>query len=559
MADSQLAGLIEESVRAHAPLPALGDHGGGTLTYAEAAGRVLRLHALFREMKLKKGAKVALLGRNSSGWAVGYLAALTYGAVAVPILPDFRPDDVHHIVNHSDSVLLLAARGLFEKLDAGRMAELKAVLALESVASRGPLDPLVLRKPADSDLLARAEAAAARAREGAGFSFEKPSEEDLAAIVYTSGTTGFSKGVMLPHRSLGENVVFARANMPLAAGDALVSFLPLAHAFGCAFEFLFPFTTGCHVTFLAQVPSPQLLLRAFSEARPRLVLTVPLVLEKVYARRLRPFLAKPAVRLLSRVPPLRRRIGAMVRAKLLEAFGGKVLEVVVGGAALAPHVERTLLQIGFPVTVGYGMTECGPLISYASWREHKPGAVGRPVDGMDVRIESPDPARVPGELLVRGPNVMLGYYKSPEATREVLGADGWLRTGDLAVRDADGTLFLKGRSKNVLLGPSGQNVYPEEIEARLLALPYVAEALVLERGGRLSALVYPDLEAVDGARLDEKGLSQAMERNRLDVNRQLPAWAALSRIDLVPEEFQKTPTRKVKRFLYAASPGKEVA
>jgi long-chain acyl-CoA synthetase len=360
---------------------------------------------------------------------------------------------------------------------------------------------------------------------------------------------------MLPHRSLHRNVLFAQAHMPLEAGDALVSFLPLAHAFGCAFEFLFPVSVGCRIAFLDKTPSPQVILKAFGAEKPRLVLTVPLVLEKIYAKRVRPFLEKPAVKFLSRLPAFRRKIDALLRKKLLDAFGGRVIEVVVGGAALNPTVEEFLIRIGFPVTIGYGMTECGPLLTYAGWRDHKPQGVGRVVDGMELVVDSPDPSRVPGEVRVRGPHVMTGYYKSPEATAEVLDANGWLGTGDLGLLDSDGFLFLKGRSKTMFLGATGQNVYPEEIEARLNALPLVAESLVVEREHRLHALVYPDLEAADASHVGHEGILKEMERNRLKVNGKLPPFCQITSIEVVPEEFQKTPTKKIKRFLYAGRTG----
>jgi long-chain acyl-CoA synthetase len=356
---------------------------------------------------------------------------------------------------------------------------------------------------------------------------------------------------MLPHRSLHRNVLFAQKYMPLEAGDALVSFLPLAHAFGCAFEFLFPVSVGCRIAFLDKTPSPQVILKAFGTERPRLVLTVPLVLEKIYGKRVRPFLEKPAVRFLTKLPAFRRRVDALLRKKLIDAFGGRVLEVVVGGAALNPTVEEFLLRIGFPVTVGYGMTECGPLLTYAGWREHKAQGVGRVVDGMELVVDSPDPARVAGEVKVRGPHVMAGYYKSPEATAEVLDENGWLRTGDLGLLDSDGFLTLRGRSKTMFLGATGQNVYPEEIEARLNALPLVGESLVVERDHRLHALVYPDLEAADAAHVGHDGILKEMERNRLKLNERLPPFCQVASIEVVPEEFQKTPTRKIKRFLYA--------
>jgi long-chain acyl-CoA synthetase len=523
--------------RAH---PAFSDDGGDTWTYGDAAGRIRRLHALFRALHVKRGDKVALLGRNSSAWATAYLATLTYGATIVPILPDFRRDDTHHIVNHSDAVLLFVQESLALSLEAERMPGVKAMLSLEGFR--------VLAADRDRTARAAEEALAAPASDGG---FEEIAGSEIAAIVYTSGTTGFPKGVVLPHESLLVNVRFARRHMPLAPGDTVVSFLPLAHAFGCTFEFLFPFASGCHVTFVNQLPAPQVLLRLFQEVRPRLILSVPLVLEKIYRKQIRPVLEKPSTRFLMRIPALRRRIGAKVRAKLVTAFGGNFREIIVGGAALTPEVEAFLHEIRFPVTVGYGMTECGPLISYAGWAEHRPGSVGRVIDALEARIDSPRPRSEPGEVLVRGSNVTTGYYKNPDATREAIDDDGWLHTGDLGLFDAAGFLTLKGRCKTMLVGPSGENVYPEGIEAKLNALPFVGESLVLEKGGKLVALVYPDLERVDAEKVGEADLVRKMEENRLFLNGSLPPYAAISRIDLWPEEFVKTPTRKIKRFLYS--------
>ena len=551
MDEETLVPLLERSLRRNFDLPAFSDFPGPALTYGDVAARISRLHAAFRELHVKPGTKVALLGRNSAGWATAYLAVLSHGAVAVPILPDFREEDVHHILNHSESALLLTTEAFFERIDPEKTPGIRAVLSTKD------LSPLWTRKEGTAAALRKVdETERSKLPPGPGaVSWGRPGPDELASIVYTSGTTGFSKGVMLPHRSLLRNVLFAQKHMPLEAGDALVSFLPLAHAFGCAFEFLFPVSVGCRIAFLDKTPSPQVILKAFATERPRLVLTVPLVLEKIYAKRVRPFLEKPAVKLLTRIPALGRKVDALLRKKLLEAFGGRVLEVVVGGAALNPTVEEFLIRIGFPVTVGYGMTECGPLLTYAGWRDHKPQGVGRVVDGMELDVDSPDPARVPGEVRVRGPHVMAGYYKSPEATHEVLDENGWLRTGDLALLDGDGILFLKGRSKTMFLGATGQNVYPEEIEARLNALPYVSESLVVERDHLLHALVYPDLEAADAAKVGHEGILREMEKNRVKVNGKLPPFCQVASIEVVPEEFQKTPTKKIKRFLYAGRAG----
>ena len=544
-----LVGLIGESVRRNWTRPALADWEGTGLTYGQVADEIARLHEIFRICHVAPGDKIALLGRNSASWAVVWLATVTYGAVIVPILPDFRPDDVHHIVKHSDAMLFFVADALFAPLDPGQLRDVGAVFSLADFRL------LHCRK----ESLAKSLEAAARSPRGRRF----PDPEDfrvadvenarLAAIVYTSGTTGFSKGVMLPHRSLLANVVFAKANMPLEPGDTIVSFLPLAHAFGCAFEFLFPFASGCAITFLAQTPSPKIILDAFGAIRPRLILSVPLVIEKIYAKRLAPALEKETTKLLMRIPPVRRILQRKIKEKLVAVFGGRFREIVIGGAALNGDVERFFRAIGFPFTCGYGMTECGPLISYAGWRDHKLGGVGRKVDTLEVRIDSADSQRVPGEILVRGVNVMAGYYKNPEATAAAIDADGWLHTGDLGVIDAEGTIFISGRSKTVILGPSGHNIYPEEIEAKLNSLPFVAESLVIERNGRLFALVYPDLERVDHLRLDERELVQRMEKNRLLLNRILPSYASIAKIDVYSEEFQKTPTKKIKRFLYSGT------
>jgi long-chain acyl-CoA synthetase len=542
-----LVGLIGESVRRNWTRPALADWEGSGLTYGQVADEIARLHEIFRICHVAPGDKVALLGRNSANWAVVWLAAVTHGAVIVPILPDFRPDDVHHIVNHSDATLLFVADALFATLDPGQLRAVTGVLSLADFRI------LHCRKESLAKNLEAAE------RSPRGRRFPDPERfrladvepDRLAAIVYTSGTTGFSKGVMLPHRSLLANVVFAQENMPLEPGDTIVSFLPLAHAFGCAFEFLFPFTSGCAITFLAQTPSPKIILDAFGAIRPRLILSVPLVIEKIYAKRLAPALEKETTKLLMKIPPVRRILQRKIREKLVAVFGGRFREIVIGGAALNGDVERFFHTIGFPFTCGYGMTECGPLVSYSGWRDHKLGGVGRKVDTLEVRIDSTDPRAVAGEILLRGANVMAGYYKNPDATAAAIDADGWLHTGDLGVIDAEDTIFIHGRSKTVILGPSGQNIYPEEIEAKLNSLPFVGESLVIERKGRLFALVYPDLERVDHLRLDERELIQRMEKNRLAVNRILPPYASIAKIDVYSEEFQKTPTKKIKRFLYA--------
>jgi long-chain acyl-CoA synthetase len=546
-----LVDLIGESVRRNWTRPALADWEGRALSYGQAADEIMRLHEVFRICHVGPGDKIALLGRNSASWAVVWLASVTYGAVVVPILPDFRPDDVHHIVNHSDAVLFFVADALLAPLDAKKLRDVVAVFSLTDFRVLHCRKESLARSLAD--VLVPARDARRKQEPPERFQIAAVEDERLAAIVYTSGTTGFSKGVMLLHRSLLANVVFAKKNMPLEPGDTIVSFLPLAHAFGCTFEFLFPFTSGCAITFLAQTPSPQIILDAFGKVRPRLILSVPLVIEKIYAKRLRPALEKETTKLLMKIPPVRRILHRKIREKLVAVFGGRFREIVIGGAALNGDVERFFFAIGFPFTCGYGMTECGPLISYSGWRDHKPGGVGRKVDTLEVRIDSADPRAVPGEILVKGANVMAGYYKNPDATAAAIDADGWLHTGDLGVVDTEGTIFIRGRSKTMFLGPSGQNIYPEEIEAKLNSLPFVGESLVIERKGKLFALVYPDLERVDQLRLHERALVQRMEKNRLALNRILPPYASIAKIDVYSEEFQKTPTKKIKRFLYSGA------
>jgi len=384
-------------------------------------------------------------------------------------------------------------------------------------------------------------------------SFPEISNNELAEIVYTSGTTGFSKGVMLPHNSLLANVIYAQNHMDLKPGDTIASFLPIAHTFGCAFEFLFPFSVGCHITFLGKIPSPKIILQAFKQVRPRLILSVPLVLEKIYDKQIKAALDKGIVKILTKAPLLKNLIYKKVCNKLIEAFGGNFKEIVIGGAALNEKVETFLKMIGFPVTVGYGLTECGPLVSYAPWDEHKTSSVGKIVDTLEVRIDSDDQQKIVGEILVRGENVMLGYYKNEEATNEAIDKDGWLHTGDLGVVDEDGFIFIKGRCKSMILGPSGQNIYPEEIEAKLNNLPFIQESLVVQKNKKLIALVYPDLGLADAKGINEKKLTVKMEENRKFINQQLPPYCPITKIELSPEEFEKTPTKKVKRYLYTLS------
>jgi long-chain acyl-CoA synthetase len=513
------------------------------------AKKIVWLHRLFREAKVKKGDKIAVLGKNSVNWAIVYLATVTYGAVIVPILPDFRPDDVHHIVNHSDAVFLFVSDSIYDTLEDSKMKNLRAIIALEEfkiiVGKKKRLVQDIEEKrlefwnEVDETLTPQTLA------------FEKDiTNKDMAAIVYTSGTTGFSKGVMLPHNSLSANVFFAQENIPLEAGSNILSFLPLAHSYGCAFEFLYPFSLGCHITFLGKVPSPKTILKAFSEINPNLVLSVPLIIEKIYKKKIEPALNKPVTKILKHTPIVKTLIHNKVRDNLVNAFGGNFVEIIIGGAALNPEVEAFLKKIEFPFTIGYGMTECGPLISYASWKTHRSGSAGKIVNYLEVKIDSNDPYNEVGEIMVRGENVMEGYYKNKDATKEVLDEDGWLRTGDLGVIDNDGFIYIKGRSKNMILGPSGQNIYPEEVEGKLNNMPLVQESLILERHGQLMALVYPDFDTFDNMNMSNQELVEKMEENRKELNEKLPTYSKITKVQIVSEVFVKTPTQKIKRFLY---------
>lgn len=539
--------MLQESIKKNWDLPAFSDYKESSITFGEAAGKIIWLHHVFKKTHVKQGEKIALIGRNSTNWALVYLAAITYGAIIVPVLPDFHTDDFHHIVNHSDSVLLFVGDNIYEKIDETKMPELEAIFSLQDLKKL-----LFSKKKTTAKAIEKYNGQVTME----DFSFEKVGNEALAGILYTSGTSGFSKGVMLPHNSLAANVRFARNNIPLKTGDTIFSFLPLAHSFGCAFDFLFPFAVGCHITFLGQIPAPKVLVQALGQIRPRLILSVPLLIEKIYKTRLKPELDKAVIKALTKVPGLSGLIHKKIREKLIEVFGGNFLEIVIGGAALNEEVENFLKKIKFPFTVGYGMTECGPLISYTpSWVGHKKSSVGQLMDTLEIRIDSTvTPADDgTGEIQVRGENVMTGYYKNEEATKAAIDDDGWLHTGDIGMLDGDGFIYIKGRHKDMLLGPSGQNIYPEEIEAKLNNMPYVEESLVIEKDKKIVALVYPNMETVDAEGLSEQDLHEKMEINRELINQQLPAFSRIMKIELFPEEFEKTPTKKIKRFLYIIS------
>ena len=548
MIKETLTGFIRNGIEKGWDIKALSNYQGDDFTYRETATLMARIHLLYREAGIREGDKIALLGKNSVHWGVIYLATVTYGAVIVPLLPDFRPADVQKLIDHSDSLLLFSERSLFQPLDAETFPSVRGVLSVEDFSLLHARDKELEALTGRWDDLFNKKYPEGYRRED--LDLPEIANDRLAVISYTSGTTGNSKGVMLSHNSLAANVRFAHRHMPLEAGDRLVSFLPLAHAYGCAFEFLFPFTLGCHITFLTKTPSPQIITKAFAEIRPRLILSVPLVIEKIYKKKILPSLEKPVMKTLLRIPGINSLLHKTIRKKLLEVFGGNFHEIVIGGAAFNPEAEIFFHRIRFPFTIGYGMTECGPLISYAPWDDRKLFSCGRPVDTLEVRIDSSDPENEAGEILVRGDNVMEGYYKNEEATRHVLDADGWLHTGDLGTMDAEQNIFIRGRSKNMILGPSGQNIYPEEIEAILNNSPLVADSLVVNRDNRIVALVYPDQEVIRARRLAGEELAKAMDRIRREANKELAAYMQVHRIEIMEEDFQRTPKKNIKRFKY---------
>lgn len=538
---------VEESIKKNWDIEALSNYREKGYTYKEIAEVILKMHMVFREYGIQEGDKVALLGRNSANWCAIYLAVVTYGAVIVPILPDFKPEDLHNIINHSDSKIIFVDDKLWEQLEDGRLRELICAVSLDSY------DMLMSRKDSYADFYKKAGTEFRKRYpelKKEDISFSSIDNEKLAVISYTSGTTGFSKGVMIPHRSLAANTRFAQQNMPLDPGDPVVSFLPLAHTYGCAFEFLFPFTFGCHITILTKTPSPQILIQAFKEIRPRLILSVPLVIEKIYKKQLLPVISKPAMKVLLKVPGVNKLLHRKILGKLVETFGGRFKEIVIGGAAFNADAEKFFRKIGLHFSVGYGMTECGPLISYRSWDTTRLGASGKSVDTLEVKIDSADQEKIVGEIILRGDNVMLGYYKNEAATREVIDDEGWLHTGDLGVIDREGNIYIRGRSKNMLLGPSGKNIYPEEIESVINNYKYVSESVVISEEHKLVGLIFPDYEQLNKDGIAEAALNDKLEEIRKEVNERLPEYMAVTKFRVHPEEFAKTPKRSIKRYLY---------
>jgi len=541
--------IIENSIKDHWDLAAFSDYKGQTYQYSDVAVNIEKLHILLEHAGIKKGDKVALVGRNSSHWAISFFGILAYGAIVVPILHDFKADNIHHIVNHSEAKAVFAGSSNWENMTESCMPDVKLFMLLDdlSIISAENKEVITVREHIDEYLTKKYPTTFGR--DDIKYHLEQP--EELAVLNYTSGTTSFSKGVMLPYRSLWSNTKYANENVPFVqAGDNIVCMLPMAHMYGLAFEILNSFGKGCHVHFLTRTPSPKIISDAFTTLRPSLILAVPLIIEKIVKNRIFPELEKPLIKFLLKVPLANKKVLSTIADKLNIAFGEDFGEVVIGGAALNKEVETFLRLINFRYTVGYGLTECGPLVAYEQWDTFKQGSVGRIVDRMEVQIDSEDPEKIVGEILVRGTNIMLGYYKNDEATEAVMMKDGWMRTGDLGTLDADGFLYIRGRSKSMILGPNGQNIYPEEIEDKLNNMLYVAESIVISQGGKLVALIYPDWEQVDKAGISHSEIDSYMQTNINQLNTEIPYYSKISCFKLYQEEFEKTPKRSIKRYLY---------
>lgn len=547
--EQRFLGIIENSLKDHWDLAAFSDYKGQTYLYSDVALHIEKLHILFEEAGIQKGDKVALVGRNSSHWAISFFGILAYGAVVVPILHDFKPDNIHHIVNHSEAKAVLAGGSNWENMTESNMPEVKLFMLLDDMSIISAANEHIRSVREEIDNYLTKKYPNTFGRDDIRYHREQP--EEMAVLNYTSGTTSFSKGVMLPYRSLWSNTRYANENVPFVeAGDNIVCMLPMAHMYGLAFEILNSFGKGCHVHFLTRTPSPKIIGDAFTALRPSLILAVPLIIEKIVKSRIFPQLEKPLIKCLLKIPGLNKVVLKAIAGKLNTAFGENFGEVVIGGAALNKEVESFLRQINFRYTVGYGLTECGPLVAYEQWDTFRQGSVGRVVDRMDVRIESENAENTVGEILVRGANVMLGYYKNEEATEAVMLKDGWMRTGDLGTMDADGFLYIRGRNKSMILGPNGQNIYPEEVEDKLNNMPYVAESIVISRENKIVALIYPDWEQVDKAGINHADIDSYMRKNIEQLNTEIPYYSKVVEFELYQEEFEKTPKRSIKRYLY---------
>ncbi|WP_302761107.1 AMP-binding protein [Phocaeicola coprocola] len=545
---SSLIQLIEESIRKNWNLDAMTDYKGATLQYKDVARKIEKMHILFEHAGIKKGDKIALCGRNSANWTATFLGVITYGAVAVPILHEFKADNVHNIVNHSEARMLFVGDQVWENFNEAAMPHLEGIIELKNfdlVVSRS--QRLTYAREHLNEEFGKRYPCRFRAE---NVSYRREEPEELAVINYTSGTTGYSKGVMLPYRSIISNVVHIHKKVGLKPGDNVVSMLPLGHIFGLVFDFIYGVTVGAHLWFLTRMPSPKIIAESFAEIRPRVIACVPLIVEKIFKKNILPKVDNKLGKLLLKLPIVSDKIKEQIRTQAMEVFGGNFIEIVIGGAPFNPEVEAFLRKINFPYTIAYGMTEAAPLICHSRWDEIHYTSCGKTVSNMETKVLSSDPERIPGELVCRGMNVMLGYYKNEEATAQAIDCNGWLHTGDMAIKDAEGNIFIKGRCKNMLLTASGQNIYPEEIEARLNNMPFVNESLVILAGDKLIALVYPDNEEAFAQGMDKKALEAAIEVNRTELNKMLPAYSQITRIKLYPEEFEKTAKKSIKRFLY---------
>ena len=541
---------IEKSIKDNWDKDALTDYLGATLQYHDVARKIEKLHILFENSGLKKGDKVALCGRNSSSWAVAFFATLSYGAVAVPVQNEFKPEQIYNIVNHSEAKLLFVGDVVATTIDGEQMPQLEGIIYLPDfslILSRS--ESLTNARENLNALFGKKYPKFFRAED---VNYFKDEADDLALINYTSGTTGFSKGVMLSYRSVRSNLAWATADLKphIKPGSKVLCMLPMAHMYGMICEFICQFSFGSHLYFLTRLPSPSLIAQACTDIRPAIIIAVPMVVEKIIRKNVFPKVQSTATRMLLKMPVVSKKVKERINAIVMEAFGGNAYELVTGGAALNKEIEDFLVSINFPVTSGYGATECGPMVTYSDYKDFVPGSCGTPVLNMEVKIVSPDPANVPGEVITRGENVMLGYYKNEEATKEVLDKDGWYHTGDLGTMSADGHLFLRGRIKNMLLGSNGQNVYPEEIEDKLNSMSMVSECIIIQRGDKIVGLVYPDFDEAKEMGFSQLDLQEIMEQNRLELNNMLPSFCHLSAIELRDEEFAKTPKKSIKRYLY---------
>ena len=543
--------LIEQSIIKNWELDALTDYKGATLQYRDVARKIEKLHIIFQNSGIDKGDKIAICGRNSSNWAVVFLATLTYGAVAVPILHEFMPDQVHNIVNHSEAKLLFVGDMVAPTIQEEEMPHLEGILFIPDfsvLVSRS--EKLTYTREHLNEIFGHKYPKYFR-QEHVNY-YKEESPEELLLINYTSGTTGFSKGVMIPARALWSNYDFATGVLgdKVSRGDNIISILPMAHMYGMMFEFLFEFLIGCHIYFLTRIPSPAIIAQAFAEVKPAVIIAVPLVIEKIIRKKVFPKIQNNLMKLLLNMPVVSKKVNQKICEEVKNAFGGRFYEIIVGGAAFNQEIEHFLHKINFPYTVGYGTTECAPIIAYSDYNDFVPGSCGKAVVHMQVEIESSDPQNIPGEIIVKGLNVMLGYYKNEEATKQVLDSNGWYHTGDLGIMDKDGNIFIKGRSKNMLLGSNGQNIYPEEIEDKLNSLALVGESIVLQREEKLVALVHPDMEEAESMGFSMDDIQKVMTQNLQTLNDMMPGYSKVSDIILHEEEFEKTPKKSIKRYLY---------